>query len=56
MKAKISLVQQNPELDDVQTNLTQNQIRRTRIRLPLLRDERQSLTLREMERIVEDQQ
>lgn len=49
-----NLVAQGPYYEEalVTAELDLNQIRRTRTRLPLLRDERISLTLREMERIV----
>ncbi|MEW5986328.1 MAG: nitrilase-related carbon-nitrogen hydrolase [Chloroflexota bacterium] len=51
-----NLVVQGPYYEEalVTAELDLNQIRRTRTRLPLLRDERISLTLREMERIVNE--
>jgi predicted amidohydrolase len=49
-----NLIQQGPYYEDalVVAQLDLNQIRRTRIRLPLLRDERVALTMRELERII----
>ncbi len=48
------LIAQGPYYEEalVTARLDLNQIRRTRTRLPLLRDERVALTMREMERIV----
>ena len=48
------MIAQGPYYEEalVTTRLDLNQIRRTRTRLPLLRDERVALTMREMERIV----
>jgi predicted amidohydrolase len=48
------LIAQGPYYEDalVTAKLDLNQIRRTRTRLPLLRDERVALTMREMERIM----
>ncbi|MCI0398214.1 MAG: hypothetical protein L0332_13490 [Chloroflexi bacterium] len=48
------LIAQGPYYEDalVMARLDLNQLRRTRTRLPLLRDERVALTMREMERIV----
>ena len=48
------LLVQGPYYEDalVTANLDLNQLRRTRIRLPLLRDERVALTMRELERMV----
>jgi predicted amidohydrolase len=50
------LLAQGPYYEEalVTATLDLNQIRRTRTRLPLLRDERVALTLREMQRIVEE--
>lgn len=50
------MIAQGPYYEEalVTAKLDLNQIRRTRTRLPLLRDERVALTMREMERIVED--
>ncbi len=50
-----NLVVQGPYYEEalVMAQIDLNQIRRTRIKLPLLRDERQSLTLRELVRINE---
>jgi predicted amidohydrolase len=50
-----NLIAQGPYYEEalVTATLDLNQIRRTRTRLPLLRDERVALTLREMQRIVE---
>jgi predicted amidohydrolase len=49
------LVVQGPYYENALTaaRLDLNQLRRTRIKLPLLRDERVALTLREMTRIVD---
>lgn len=49
-----NLVNQGPYYEEalVTAQLDLNQLRRTRIRLPLLRDERVALTQREMERII----
>lgn len=51
-----NLVAQGPYYEEalVTANLDMNQIRRTRTRLPLLRDERVALTIREMGRIVDN--
>jgi len=48
------MMAQGPYYEDalVTAQLDLNQFRRTRIRLPLLRDERVALTIREMERII----
>ncbi|MFZ0547219.1 MAG: nitrilase-related carbon-nitrogen hydrolase [Candidatus Promineifilaceae bacterium] len=50
------LIAQGPYYEEalVTARLDLNQIRRTRTRLPLLRDERVALTIREMERIVDN--
>jgi NAD+ synthase (glutamine-hydrolysing) len=50
------LLAQGPYYEEalVTARLDLNQIRRTRTRLPLLRDERVALTIREMERIVDN--
>lgn len=50
------LLAQGPYYEDalVTAKLDRSQLRRTRIRLPLLRDERVGLTTREMERILEE--
>jgi len=50
-----ALVIQGPYYEDalVATQLDLNQLRRTRIKLPLLRDERVALTMRELKRIVD---
>jgi predicted amidohydrolase len=49
-----NLINQGPYYEEalVTAQLDLNQLRRTRIRLPLLRDERVALTQREMERII----
>jgi hypothetical protein len=49
------LLAQGPYYEDqlVTARLDLNQLRRTRIRLPLLRDERVGLTMRELMRITE---
>lgn len=51
-----NLIVQAPYYEEalVTARLDLNQLRRTRIRLPLLRDERVALTMREMERIVKE--
>ena len=51
-----SLVVQGPYYEEalVTAKIDLNQLRRTRTRLPLLRDERVALTMREMERIVKN--
>ncbi len=53
-----NLVVQGPYYEEalVMAQIDLNQIRRTRIKLPLLRDERPSLTLRELTRITENEQ
>lgn len=50
-----NLLVQGPYYEEalVTTRIDLNQLRRTRIRLPLLRDERVTLTMREMTRIIE---
>lgn len=50
------LIAQGPYYEEalVTARLDLNQIRRTRTRLPLLRDERMALTMKEMERIVDN--
>ena len=50
------LLAQGPYYDEalVTAKLDLNQLRRTRIRLPLLRDERVGLTMRELNRILEE--
>jgi predicted amidohydrolase len=50
------LLAQGPYYEEalVTARLDLNQLRRTRIRLPLLRDERVGLTMRELNRILEE--